>query len=81
MRELFGRADGVDFDAAIAPIAHVAAEAEALRFGDGEEAEADSLHEAGDEETRGFFCVVHKLWNCSGSGDGSQARAGKGFVE
>ena len=61
LRELVGRADGVGFDAAVAAIANVASEAEALGFGDGKEAEADSLHEAADEEAGSFFCGVHKL--------------------
>jgi hypothetical protein len=61
VRELVGGTDGVGFDAAVAQIANVAAEAEALGFGDGEETEADSLHAAGDEEASCFFCVVHKL--------------------
>jgi len=60
LRELFGRADGVGFDAAVAQIAHVAAEAETFGFGLCEETEADTLHETSDEETRCFFCVVHK---------------------
>ncbi len=61
LRELLGRADGVSFDAAVAAIANIAAEAEALGFGDSKEAEADSLHEAADEESGSFFCGVHKL--------------------
>jgi len=61
LRKLLGRADGVGLDAAVAAIADVAAEAEALGFGDGEEAKADTLHEAGDEEAGCFFCGVHKL--------------------
>ncbi len=61
LRELFGRADGVGFDAAVTQIANVAAEAEAFGFGLREETEADSLHETCDEETGCLFCVVHKL--------------------
>ena len=61
LSELLGGADGVSFDAAVAAIADVAAEAEAFGFGDGEETEADTLDEAGDEEARCFFCGVHKL--------------------
>ncbi len=60
LRELVGRADGVGFDSAVAPIADVAAKAEAFGFGDGEEAEADTLHETGDKEAGCFFCGVHK---------------------
>ena len=61
LRELLGRADGVGFDAAVATIADVAGEVEALGFGDGEEAETDTLDEASDEEAGCFFCGVHKL--------------------
>ena len=61
LRKLLGRADGVSFDATVAAIADVAAEAEALGFGLCEETEADTLHEAGDEEAGCFFCGVHKL--------------------
>ena len=60
LRELLGRADGIGFDAAVAQIAHVAAEAETFGFGLREETEADTLHETGDEETGCSFCVVHK---------------------
>ena len=59
-RELFGRADGVSFDAAVAAIADVAVNAEEFGFALSEETEADTLHEAGDEETRCFLFVVHK---------------------
>jgi hypothetical protein len=61
LRELLGRANSVGFNTAVAAIADVASEAQALGFGDGEEAEADSLHKAGDEEAGCFFCGVHKL--------------------
>ena len=61
LRKLLGRADGVGLDAAVAAIADVAAKTEALSFGGSEEAEADTLHEAGDEEAGCFFCGVHKL--------------------
>ena len=61
LSELLGRSDGVGFDPAVAAIAHIAAEAEALGFGDGEETEADTLHQTGDEEAGCFFCGVHKL--------------------
>jgi hypothetical protein len=61
LSELLGRADGVGFDATVAPIAYVAGDADALGFGDGEETEPDTLHEAGDEEAGCFFCVFHKL--------------------
>jgi len=61
LRELLGRADGVGLDAAVAAVAHVAGDAETFSFGNGEEAEADTLHKAGDEEARCFFCGVHKL--------------------
>jgi|HubBroStandDraft_2_1064218.scaffolds.fasta_scaffold352849_2 hypothetical protein len=60
LRELFGRANGVGFDATVAQIAHEAAEAETFGFGLREKAEADALHETGDEETGCFLCVVHK---------------------
>jgi hypothetical protein len=81
LRELLGRADGVGFDAAVAQVADVAAEAEALGFADGEETEADTLHAAGDEETRCFFCGVHKRRNCSERAEGCQVEAGRDFVE
>ena len=50
MRELLGRTDGVGFDAAVAQIADVTAEAEIFRGALREEAETDTLHAAGDEE-------------------------------
>lgn len=81
LRQLFGSADGVGFNAAVAQIADVAAEAEAFGFGLREETEADSLHATSNEETRCPFCVVHKLWNCSESAEGCQAEARTCFVE
>ena len=81
LSELLGRADGVGFDAAVAPIADVAADAEALGFGLREETEADSLHAAGDEEAGCFFCGVHKRRNCSERAEGCQVEAERRCVE
>ena len=81
LRELVWGADGVGFDAAVPQIADVAGEAEAFSFADGEETEADSLHAAGDEEARCFFCGVHKRRNCSERAEGCQVEAGTRFVE
>jgi hypothetical protein len=39
------------------------------------------LHAAGDEETRCFFCGVHKRRNCSERAEGCQVEAGRDFVE
>jgi hypothetical protein len=79
--ELLGRADGVGFDAAVAKIADVAAEAEIFRGALREEAEADTLHAAGDEEAGCFFCGVHKRRNCSEREEGCQVEARMDFVE
>ena len=79
--ELRERADGVSLDAAVAQIADVAAEAEALGFADGEKTVANTLHAAGDEEARSSFFGVHKLWNCSESVEGCQVAAARDFVE
>ena len=59
-RELLGRADSVSFDAAIATIADVAVNTEEFGFALSEETKANTLHEAGDEESRCFLFVVHK---------------------
>lgn len=65
LRELLRRADGVGFDAAVAEIAHVAAQSQTPGFASSEEAEADALDKSGDEEALGLFRVSHKLRNCS----------------
>jgi hypothetical protein len=63
--KLRGRSDGVRFDAAVAQIAHVAPEIQALGFALGEKAEAHALHKSGDKEALCLFRVRHKLQNCS----------------
>jgi len=51
--QIFRRADGVHFYAAIAKIAHVAAKIQALGFILREIAEADALHNSGNDEAAG----------------------------
>ena len=79
--EMFFRADGVGFDAAVTQISDVAAEAKALGFSLREKTEADTLHSAGDEEAGCLFCDVHKRRNCSERAGGCQVGAERRFVE
>src|ERR1700730_13419645 len=63
--ELLGRADGVGFDPAVRQIFCVAAQVQALRGVLSKIAEADTLHDSGDDVTPGLFVLTHKAVNCS----------------
>jgi hypothetical protein len=65
IRKLLGRADGVSLDAAIAQIAHVTADMQALRRILRKIAEADALHKSRYEESPCLLRVRHKRKNCS----------------
>jgi len=61
--QVFGRADRVDFDAAIREVARPAGEAERAGFVLDKEAEADALHAAADQPALGGFAGhIETLW-------------------
>jgi len=59
--EMFFRADGVGFDAAVAKIANVTGDAEAFGGILREVSKADALDETGYEESFGLFFGAHRV--------------------
>ncbi len=64
-REIFLRADCLDFHASVAQIAHVAGKLQAFGFVLGEIAKADTLHDSGNEKAAGDCCGGHQISDCS----------------
>jgi hypothetical protein len=67
-RKIFRRADGINFHAAIAKIAHVTGKMQAFGFILREIAEADPLHDSGNEVAPGDTIRGHQIRNCSIAG-------------